>query len=336
MKNIHDYINDLTQRMYNYGVNCVNYENKILQKANIPKVIRFDINLDTDVNAQAIPLILGSNSVGYGITINRGLIFNIHTLASVLLSKSDVMPELGENEFEFGGGKIGLDEIKWGNNLNEQILQLADENIKLISLSSKRTEVLNNVVWGAFLFALYHEIGHAQRTHVDWYYSLAMEALKENRDTHYLPAISSQALELSADAHASLMLAGIISESENQEDLARQYGFGMGLLFETFDMVFSPLKNYSDLAHPHPGIRFMYTCLGFSGRASKYGIELPTNIQKSIEKGFFEAAISCDTINSETVLKGIMNSPIECHQKMEEILDELDRITTDFIPKWSW
>lgn len=335
---INDIINDISQKMYDFGNKIALDESKDL----IPKkgiALGFEINLSKNVNASVQPILLNTGSLGYKISLNRGLIYNLYILASALLSKSSVMPDLGENEIEFAEGTISLDEIEWGNDLDAQIEELSNENVRLCKLSNERHKALHHIIWGAFLFAYFHEIGHARRAHANWYYKITQDALAEDRDTYFLKAISSQALELSADAHASLVLAGIIIGSKDKIELARYYGFGVGLLLETFDTVFTPLSDYNDSSHPHPGVRFMYTSSGFAGRALKYGINLSPEVQKSFEKGFTEAAFACMSINSEIAISELIKSPekvSEINSKLGEILDELDRISLEYIPKWLW
>ena len=338
MRTINDAINELTQNMSDFGQGLAINLSKEIMKFN-GSAFDFKFNMNKEVNASVTPVMLKTGSLGYAISMNRGLVFNIYILASALLSKSDVMPDLGENEIEFAEGKVNLTEIEWGNDLDLQINELTNENIILYRLSHQRSIALHNIVWGAFLFAYFHELGHAQRTHCSWYYSICQDALREDRDTNFLKSISSQALELSADAHASLEIAKFINNFKQKEELVRFYGFGIGLLFETFDTVFTPLKNYEESSHPHPGIRFLYTSRGFAGRALKYGVNLPDDVQKSFEKGFIEAANACMLIDAETAISDIASSKTnldKTYSKMESILDELDRISVEYIPKWSW
>lgn len=335
---IKDSINELTQNMSDFGQKLAIQQSKEILKLN-GSAYDFKFNLDKRVNATVTPVMLKTGSLGYAISLNIGLVYNIYVLASALLSKSSVMPDLGENEIEFAEGNVSLDKIEWGNDLDIQIEELTNENIRLFSLSHQRYNALHNIVWGAFLFAYFHELGHARRAHCSWYYSVCQDSLREDRNTHFIQPISSQALELSADAHASLEIAKIINGSENKERLARLYGFGIALLFETFDTVFSPLKNYEKTNHPHPGLRFLYTAGGFTGRALKYGINLPNKVQEAFEKGFTEAAFACTLIDGETAVKDIITSEERFNKtknKMETILDELDRMSVEYIPKWAW
>ncbi|QDK82642.1 hypothetical protein EXU85_30150 [Spirosoma sp. KCTC 42546] len=335
MKKIQEAVNEIAQELYNHALLMVTEENKNLKTSG--RQLTFNISLATTVNARVQPLAIGPQLLGYEIYINRGLIFNTYILTAILLSNSNVMPDLGENNYEFAGGKSNITNIIWGDNLESQIDKLSDEGCKLYSLTHKRFNVLKIIVYSAFLFTYFHEVGHARRSHVDWYYSLYLKALEENRNTDYLKPLSSQALELSADAYACLEIARILSISPNQAQTARFFGFGIALLFEMFDTVFSPQKNYSDTAHPHPGLRYIYICSGFASRAKKYGIYISDEVQTAFEKAFREASIACSTIKSEvTVIRMLGLDLFDINSKLNEILDELDRITVHHMPRWSW
>lgn len=338
MKRIKDEISDLAQKMFNFGnSHATELSKSLVREKGI--ALAFDINMNKNVNAFVKPVPLKTGKLGYHISMNMGLIINLYILASALLSKSEVMEDLGENEIDFAEGTIDLSDIKWGKDIEQQIDELSNEGISLLKLSPKRYEATIHIVLGAFLFAYFHEMGHARRAHADWYYRMTLDALNEDRDSVYLEAISSQAIELSADAHASLKIAELISSQPNGAAIARYYGFGAGLLFETFDNVYSSLASYNETTHPHPGLRFMYTISGFEGRASKYGISLSDEVVNSIRQGFIEAATSCKLIDAETAVLDFLGSKKksdELNYRLEMILDELDRVSMKHIPSWLW
>lgn len=304
--------------------------------------LRFDVSPDETVNAAAYPVRGLDDAVqGYGIQLNRGVLVNLDLLSKALLSRDDVMPDLGSAGVAFGS-LLGLDlsSLHWGDDLYRQIARLEDEGALLVRMPAPRHSAARQVVLYGFLFVLWHEIGHLQRGHADWYCSAAGRLrLDERRESHAISPLASQALELAADAHGGLAVATSLLQASDPHEAARLCGFAVGLVFQTFEFMRKPLSGYSRRSHPHPGLRLVYTGSGMVGRARKYGVDLPDSVEASWLQGLTESAAACQLIGAEKALSPIVGTP-EHDQALEgrltEILDELDRLTAGPLHRWIW
>jgi hypothetical protein len=237
-----------------------------------PIPVNFHLSSSGIVNALAkIESDKNGNALNYLIQLNEGLVRAIGEHIAALMSRPDIIPELGN----------------------------VKKTKDAVVLSTDRAKVLFDMLSVSMYFVILHELGHMRFGHLDWYSNkFNCLSLQEKEHIDISDPITSQAIELLADVYALAISSSTYFENELSAKCA---GFGLGVVFELLSHQSYDFSEYKESSHPHPLVRAINTIVIWHEGTKN---QIPEKLVKSWLSGLMESIAGHSSIRKETIFEG--------------------------------